>query len=339
MVTVSSPTGTLTFSAGESSKTIAVLDHAHDEGEEETFTLALSNALGGRGWRTPKRPGRFYLPVPRSAPTDRRPTALGTERPPFGTPHGTEQPPPGGRYPARHRLAFTSRLFHLFESTKTRLLWDEQVSAATVRPRCCGPSSPSAPPGDHPRHPPAARRQHVALTRELDDIREDLPAGMELVGDRHHRDRSLLDDEPYTPVGVLAPSCEFHLDGGRRRRARHPLAGASGRVVASGAAAMGRRRLRAPDRLRQRRESDAGPATSGPAGVRGPGRGGGRPRAPAAATAGRERGHRGPQRIGDSWRPPTPSICWSPHARRRAPPRPGRRETNWSSSSSPASSS
>ena len=39
--------GTLTFSAGTSSKTIevAVLDDAHDEGEE-TFTLALSNASG-----------------------------------------------------------------------------------------------------------------------------------------------------------------------------------------------------------------------------------------------------------------------------------------------------
>ena len=39
--------GTLTFSAGASTKTIegAVLDDAHDEGEE-SFTLATSNALG-----------------------------------------------------------------------------------------------------------------------------------------------------------------------------------------------------------------------------------------------------------------------------------------------------
>ena len=39
--------GTLTFQAGESSKTIevAVLDDSHDEGQE-TFTLALSNASG-----------------------------------------------------------------------------------------------------------------------------------------------------------------------------------------------------------------------------------------------------------------------------------------------------
>ena len=39
--------GTLTFSRGESSKTIAVavLDDAHDEGEKKTFTLTLS--VGG----------------------------------------------------------------------------------------------------------------------------------------------------------------------------------------------------------------------------------------------------------------------------------------------------
>ena len=41
--------GTLTFRAGESSQTIevAVLDDSHDEGEE-TLTLTLSNASGGR---------------------------------------------------------------------------------------------------------------------------------------------------------------------------------------------------------------------------------------------------------------------------------------------------
>ena len=45
----SAASGTLTFAAGESSKTIeiGVLDEAHDEGED-TFMLALSNASGAR---------------------------------------------------------------------------------------------------------------------------------------------------------------------------------------------------------------------------------------------------------------------------------------------------
>ena len=49
--------GTLTFQAGESSKTIevAVLDDSHDEGEE-TFTLALSNASGAAD-RDPREDG------------------------------------------------------------------------------------------------------------------------------------------------------------------------------------------------------------------------------------------------------------------------------------------
>ena len=68
--------GTLTFQAGESSKTIelAVLDDSHDEGEE-TFTLALSNASGAAD-RDPREAARRSSSVRRPSPPSTRRPAL-----------------------------------------------------------------------------------------------------------------------------------------------------------------------------------------------------------------------------------------------------------------------
>ncbi len=89
--------GTLTFAAGETSKTVsvAVLDDAYDEGEE-TFTLTLSNAAGLRiadGEATGTIVNTDPLPLPGAAP----PTGGGTA-PRFTIYHDRSDPAAVARY-------------------------------------------------------------------------------------------------------------------------------------------------------------------------------------------------------------------------------------------------